>query len=99
MELLFSPDAGNVLDELEKDESKARLFDGVWDVLDLIAEDPGSAQARHRALRTAGGRPVWLVPVRGLYDGKAWVVLWQPRAGDALIAYIGPDDFRPGRVR
>jgi len=27
---------------------------------------------------------------------EAWVVLWQPRDDDALIAYIGPADFRPG---
>jgi hypothetical protein len=34
--------------------------------------------------------------VRGRYDDEAWVVLWQPRDDDALIAYIGPEDFRPG---
>lgn len=98
VELLFSPQAREVLDELEKDESNARLVDAIWDVLDLNAERPGSAQARHRALRTAGGHSVWLVPVRGQYDDEASVVLWQPREEDALIAYIGPGDFRPGRV-
>lgn len=98
MELLFSPDARGVLDELEKEDSKAGLFDSVWDTLDLIMEHPGSAQARRRGLRTAGGKSVWLVPVSGLYDDEAWVVLWQPRGDDALIAYIGPDDFRPGHI-
>ena len=98
MELLFSPEAGAVLDELEKDASYSGLVDAIWDVLDLISEHPGSAQARHRALRTAGGHSVWLVPVHGLYDDEAWVVLWQPRDDDALIAYIGPADFRPGRI-
>jgi hypothetical protein len=98
VKLLFSPQAGEVLDELEKDVSNARLADAIWDVLDLISERPGSAQARYRALRTAGGHSVWLVPVRGHYDDEVWVVLWQPRDDDALIAYIGPEDFRPGRV-
>lgn len=98
MELLFSPEAGNVLDELEKDASNATLVDAIWDVLDLIGEHPGSAQARHRALRTAGGHSVWLVPVPGHYDDEVWVVLWPPRDDDALIAYIGPEDFRPGRA-
>ena len=98
MELLFSSAAGDVLDELEKDDSNDRLVDAIWDALDLIREHPGSAQARNRGLRTAGGHSVWLVPVRGLYSDEAWVVLWQPRGDDALIAYIGPEDFRSGRV-
>jgi hypothetical protein len=38
------------------------------------------------------------VPVHGQYKDQVWVVLWQPRGDDALIAYIGPDDFGPGRV-
>jgi hypothetical protein len=98
VELLFSPEARDVLDGLENDPSKDKLVEAIWDVLDLIAEHPDSAQARHRALRTAGGHSVWLVPVRGHYDDEAWVILWQPREDDALIPYIGPEDFRPGRV-
>jgi hypothetical protein len=98
VELLFSPEAGEVLDELEKDVSYAGLVAAIWDALDLIAENPGSARARHRALRTAGGHPVWLVPVRGQYDDERWVVLWQPRDDDALIAFIGSEDFHPRRV-
>ena len=98
MELLFSSEAGEVLDELEKDASNAGLVDAIWDALDLITEHPGSAQARHRALRTAVGHSIWLVPVRGQYDEEVWVVLWQPRDDDALIAYIGPEDFHIGSV-
>ncbi len=94
MNLLFSPEASEVLDVLEKDSSNTRFVDAIWDVLDLITEHPGSAQARHRSLRTAGGHTVWLVPVRGLYDDESWAVLWQPRDDDALVAYLGPADFR-----
>jgi hypothetical protein len=96
--LLFSPEADEVLNELERDASKNRLVDAIWDVLDLITDKPGSAQARHRALRTAGGHSVGLVPVHGISEDEAWVVLWQSRNDEALIAYIGPADFRPGRV-
>src|ERR1700722_2603752 len=95
VELLFSPEAGDVLDELGQDASNDTLVDPIWGALELIREPPGSAQARHRGLRTAGGNPVWLVPVRGQYHDEVWVVLWQPRDEDALIAYIGPADFRP----
>jgi hypothetical protein len=94
VKLLFSPEAGEVLDVLGKDSSNTRFVDAIWDALELIAEQPGSAQARHRSLRTAGGHTVWLVPVRGQHDDEAWVVLWQPRADDALVAYLGPADFR-----
>ena len=100
MNLLFSPAASEVLDLLEKDSSNGRFVDAIWDALDLITEHPGSAQARHRSLRTAGGHTVWLVPVRGQHDDEAWVVLWQPRDDEALVAYVGPADFRrswPGR--
>jgi len=68
VELLFSPEAGDVLDELGQDASNDTLVDAIWDALELISEHPGSAQARHRGLRTAGGNPVWLVPVRGQYQ-------------------------------
>jgi hypothetical protein len=96
VELVFSPEAGKVLDELEKDPANDELVDAIWDVLDLIAEHPGSAQARHRALRTPRGHSVWIVPVRGRYNDEAWVVLWQRSDESALIAYIGTEDFRPG---
>jgi hypothetical protein len=97
VEPIFSPEAREVLDELEKDASNDRLVDAIWEVLDLITEHPGSAQARRRALRTVSGHSVWLVPVRGHYDDVVWVVLWQPRGDDALITYIGPEDILPGR--
>ena len=100
MNLLFSPEASDVLDVLEKDSSDRRFVDAIWDALDVVSGHPGSAQARHRSLRTARGHAVWLVPIRGQHDDEAWVVLWQPRDDDALIAYLGPADFRhpwPGR--
>ena len=94
VEPIFSQDAGHVLDELEKEPKDARLVDAIWSVIDFITEHPGSAQARHRSLRTTGGHTVWLVPIRGQFDGESWVVLWQPRDDDALVAYLGPADFR-----
>ena len=55
---------------------------------------PGSAPGAPDRRRYS----VWLVPVHGRYNDQVWVVLWQPRDDDALVAYIGPGDFRPGRV-
>lgn len=93
----FSPDAARVLDELESDPANDRLVDAIWDTVEMIAEHPTSATARRRALRTPKGHSVWLVPIPNRHGQDPWVLLWQPRGNEALVAYIGPDDFRPGR--
>jgi len=94
LEPLFSPDAERILNELEKDPENDRFVDGIWDVIDLITEEPMPAPARRRALRSARGHSIWLVPIPVRKDDNLWVILWQPRGEDALIAYIGPEDFR-----
>ncbi len=98
MEPIFSSQAASILDELEKDAAHDRLVDAIWDVIDLITEHPGSEQARRRALRSAKGHSIWLVPIPGHYNDEVWVILWQPRDDDALIAYIGPEDFRSADI-
>ncbi len=93
MNPLFSPDAIRTLDELEKEPGNEQFVDAIWDVIDLITEQPESAPARRRALRTTRGHSVWLVPVSLRHNEELWVILWQRRDNDALIAYIGPEDF------
>jgi hypothetical protein len=93
MNPLFSPDATGTLDELEKEPGNERLVDAIWNAIDLIIEQPESALARRRALRTTRGHSVWLVPIPLRHNGDLWVILWQRRDNDALIAYIGPEDF------
>jgi hypothetical protein len=94
LEPLFSPDAERVLNGLEKDPENDEFVDAIWDVIDLVTHQPDSAAARRRALRTVKGHSIWLVPIPRRHHEEVWVVLWQPRGGDALIAYIGPEDFR-----
>jgi hypothetical protein len=98
VEPIFSQDAGHVLDELEKDPANDQFVDAVWEVIDLITEHPGSARARRRGLQTPGGHRIWLVPIPHRYEEETWIILWQPRDDDVLIAYIGPEDFRSGRT-
>lgn len=93
----FAPDAQSVLNELEKDEANNHFVDAIWDVVDLIASQPDSALTRRRSLRTVKGHSVWLVPIPVWHEDEPWVVLWQPRGDEALIAYIGPEDFQPHR--
>jgi hypothetical protein len=98
MNPLFSWDAHYVLDELEKDPANDRFVDAIWDIIDLVLEQPDSAAARRRALRSPEGHSIWLIPIPMWHNDKQWVILWQPRDDDALVAYIGPDDFRPNRA-
>lgn len=93
MNAWFSADASSVLDDLEKDPANERFVDAVWEAIDLITERPDTATARRRALRTAAGHSVWLVPIHLRHNDELWIILWQPRGDDALIAYIGPEDF------
>lgn len=97
MKLNFSPEANDALDQLEQDPSNNSLCDAVWDTLDVIATEPDSARARRRVLRTPKGHSVWMVPVPNRHRENPWVILWQPRDGEALIAYIGPEDFNSER--
>jgi hypothetical protein len=90
LEPVYSPEASKQLDRLEGDPSQGALWDAVADAIDLICDAPTSADARREALRTLNGQTVWKVPVRCRIPDEDWVVLWQPRGGDALIAYIGP---------
>jgi hypothetical protein len=84
------------LDQREGDPTADDLIDAVWDTLDFIEANPSAADARRRALRTPAGQTVWLVRVPNRHRHEPWVVLWQARGDEGLIAYIGPDDFRPG---
>ena len=90
LEPVYSPDASKQLDRLEDDPSQGALWEAVVDAIDLICDAPTSAEARRGALRTPNGQTVWKVPVRCHIPDEDWVVLWQPRDKDALIAYIGP---------
>lgn len=89
----LSPGAERTLDELEGDPDADDLVDAIWSTIENIAEDPGSADVRRRSLRTLAGQTVWMVRVP-IGRPDPWVVLWQPRADEVLIAYIGPEDFR-----
>lgn len=94
MNTIFSADADHVLDELEKDTKSESLLNAIWDVIGLVTEHPSTAPARRRVLRTPEGHSVWLVPIPVRHGEERWVLLWQPRGDNILIAYIGPDDFR-----
>jgi hypothetical protein len=89
----YEPEASRVLDELEKDPENDRLLSAIFDLIEFVAENPTSSLARRRALRTARGHTIWMVPIPVYHHDERWVFLWQPRGDEVLIAYIGPEDF------
>jgi hypothetical protein len=90
----FSAEAAHVLADLDSDPKNDRFLSAIWDTVEFITDNPTSARARRRALRTPRGHSIWMVPVPVHHHDERWVILWQPMRDDALIAYIGPEDFR-----
>ena len=90
LEPVYSPQASKMLDLVEADVERVDLWNAIVDALDLICDAPASAAARRDALRTPAGHTIWKVTVRYRGDDDDWVVLWQRRDDEALIAYIGP---------
>jgi hypothetical protein len=65
-----------------------RLLDAIDDAVDLLEDDPASAQARRRSFRD--GR--WGIPVRG--RDEDWLVIWEHEADDLVVVrYLGVDPF------
>jgi hypothetical protein len=95
---IFEPEADRVLAELEADPKHDRFLNATWEVIESVLEDPTSAFARRRALRTEQGHFIWMVPIPVLHQGERWVILWQPRGGEMLVAYVGPEDFRSAYI-
>lgn len=90
LEPVYSPQASKMLDLVEVDPERVDLWNAIIDAIDLICDAPTSAATRRDALRTPTGHTIWKVTVGYRGDNDDWVVLWQPRDGEALIAYIGP---------
>ena len=87
LEPVYEPDAAATLDEIEKDDNRWELWNAICDAIDLVCERPDSTWARLRTNRLRGGRLVHEVAIQ---SADNWILLWSPREGEALIAYVGP---------
>ncbi|SDT68507.1 hypothetical protein [Actinoplanes derwentensis] len=86
----------SVLDEIENDDSRSRLYNRIVEKLNFVCDHPDSAQARQHAIRLESQNTIWLVTVREPSETEDWGILWTPEGGDALFLYIGP--WPPAKV-
>jgi hypothetical protein len=97
----LSPAGDHYLRELEADPSADDLVDAIYETIERLTENPGSADMRKARFSHPDGYALWLVKIPNRYHRHApRIMLWQPAddgSGDLLIAYIGPDTFRPGK--
>lgn len=81
-ELVFSPEADNVLTRMEADESQRRCAARLNTALDLLEINPGDARNRRRRFNTIG---LWGIAVTCGDD--EWLILWEPQDDDSLLVH------------
>lgn len=96
MEVSYTEQAERALDLIEADPGRRKLWNAICDAIDLVCDQPDSAEARREALRTPGGNTIWRVPIRYFDDDQDWVLLWYPdhQVNETVILYVGHADFK-----
>lgn len=82
------------LDKVENDTSRRALWNAICDAIDLVCDNPESAEARREAIRLPSGATVWQVSIRCYLEDDDWVLVWRPEGDDAVIVYVGSRMFR-----
>jgi len=83
-----------VLDKIENDPSRKALWNAICDAIDLVCDQPDSAEARREAILLPSGVTLWQVPIRCYLEDDDWVLLWHQDGSDAVISYLGSRVFR-----
>ncbi len=94
LEPSYGAEVALILDKIEFDAGRRPLWNAICDAIDLVCDQPDSAEARREALRLPSGATVWQVPIRCRVEDDDWVLLWFPDGADAVIAYVGSRTFR-----
>ena len=84
--LKFSPEADDLLTELESDPRMVRGAARLNTALDKLEADPGTAVNRRRRFQSLD---LWAIPV--VCGGDEWLILWKQGEGDhVIVAHIVP---------
>jgi hypothetical protein len=86
----YKPLVERVLDQIDHDEKRVALWNAVADAIDLVCDEPGSAQARHERVDfPERGMVLFKVPIRT--RDEDWMLLWHQYEDEAVFEYLGPE--------
>jgi hypothetical protein len=78
---LYDPVVDAWLDRLT--DTNPELLEHIEDQIDILREEPISARARRRELRTLDGGFHWVLPFEA--EGEAWLVVWRLTSGGVPV--------------
>lgn len=84
-ELVFSPEADEVLNRMEADETQRVCAGRLNSALDILEADPGDARNRRRRFQTIG---LWGIPV--VCGDDEWLILWEAQEDMTVVHHIVP---------
>lgn len=84
-ELVFSPEADEVLNRMEADETQRACAGRLNSALDILEADPGDARNRRRRFQTIG---LWGIPV--VCGDDEWLILWEAQEDMTVVHHIVP---------
>lgn len=95
LEPSYEQQADAALRAIETDPDRRPLRDAIYDVIDLVCDQPESAQARRHLFPMPSGAVVRVQRVRCQAENDDYVLVWHPDHvnGEAVILYIGTDKF------
>ena len=78
--LLFSPEADELLNELEATPTRVRLLGQINTALDLLENDPSDVRCRRRRFSNIG---CWAISFEA--DSTEWLILWEEGEEGAIV--------------
>lgn len=84
-ELVFSPEADEVLNRMEADETQRACAGRLNSALDILEADPGDARNRRRRFQTIG---LWGIPV--VCGDDEWLILWEAQEDIIVVHHVVP---------
>ncbi|HET6965294.1 MAG TPA: hypothetical protein VFH58_11015 [Acidimicrobiales bacterium] len=84
-ELVFSPEADEVLNRMEADETQRACAGRLNSALDILEADPGDARNRRRRFQTIG---LWGIPV--VCGDDEWLILWEAQEDIVVVHHVVP---------
>jgi hypothetical protein len=81
-DLVFSPEADDVLTRMEADERRARCAARLNTALDLLEADPGDARNWRRRFHT-----IDLSGIAVVCGDEEWLILWEPQEDDLVVVH------------